>query len=253
MFEYGGLWSKNADVERAMLDVYNGLEVNFDKLRTTAVDGLSERLRFAVKKRITRDVVRYFLRKNVMTEKPHNVKYYNIIGYPTETEDDWEEFFEDVAIVDNEFIKRDKQAGIVLHSTPFRATPQTPLACEPMSYINYRGLLAKTIGKKYYGNLLYQGNAIWAVESMGTESLPTVIKSAIMIRGDEGDTDNIIKVAITRKFESLNTVQKQATLEKYFNVGKLFGRYKPDELPTKNIKTYANVEKAWHKEHFVNG
>lgn len=245
-FNYSGLWNGGADRERAMIDMHNGVEVDLVKLRTTAVDGLSERLRFAVNKKITREMLREFIDKLARCEKPHQVKFYNIIGYPGETFDDWAEFVEDICIVDSKFSHQEKQTSILLHSTPFRAMPATPLACKPMSYTNYRGLISKKMGSgKYKGNIFYQGNAMWAVESMATESLCTVIQSAIIWRGTEADADNIVKLACSKKFKSASSQIKQATLEKYFDVKKLFGEFTPDTLPTKNIRTYCKVEKMW--------
>lgn len=247
-FTYGGLWrgNGNEDWERAMLDMQNGVETNLNKLRTTAIDGMSERLRFKVNKKITREMLREFILRIAKCEKPHQVKFFNIVGYPTETLEDWQEFLEDIILVDEKLPKTEKQTSILLHSTPFRPMPATPMACEPMSYINYRGLIAKELGKgKYRGKIFYQGNSIWAVESMGTESLSTVIQSAIIWRGTEKDSENIVKVACSRKFASASTAAKQATLEKYFDVDRLFGTYTPETLPTRNIKTYCNVEKMW--------
>jgi len=245
-FNYSGLWNGGADRERAMIDMHNGIEVDLVKLRTTAIDGLSERLRFAVNKKITREMLREFIDKLARCEKPHQVKFYNIIGYPGETYDDWAEFVEDICIVDSKFSHQEKQTSILLHSTPFRAMPATPLACKPMSYTNYRGLISKKMGSgKYKGNIFYQGNVMWAVESMATESLCTVIQSAIIWRGTEADADNIVKLACSKKFKSASSQIKQATLEKYFDVKKLFGEFTPDTLPTKNIRTYCKVEKMW--------
>lgn len=247
-FNYSGLWNGGVDRERAMIDMHNGIDIDLVKLRTTAIDGLSERLRFSVNKKISRDMLREFIERLAKCEKPHQVKFYNIVGYPTETYNDWREFLEDIKIVDQKFGKQEKQTSILLHSTPFRAMPATPLACKPMSYINYRGLIAKILGEgKYKGNIFYQGNAIWAVESMATESLPTVIQSSIIWRGTENDISNIIKISCSKKFDAASAKIKQLTLEKYFDVEKLFGEFTPENLPTRNIRTYCSVEKMWKK------
>jgi hypothetical protein len=229
-----------------MIDMDNGIEVDLVKLRTTAIDGLSERLRYAVNKKITRDMLQRFIVRLAQCEKPHQVKFYNIIGYPTETKEDWFEFLDDIRIADSQFKKQDKQTSILLHSTPFRAMPATPLACKPMSYENYRGEIAKVLGQgKYKGNIFYQGNAMWAVESMATESLCTVIQSAIVWRGTEADSDNFVKIASSKKFSNASSDTKQATLEKYFDVKRLFGEFTPDTLPTRYLRTYCKVEKMW--------
>lgn len=244
-FNYSGLWNGGKDRERAMIDIAKGIELDFTKLRTTAIDGLSQRLRFAVNKRITREMLIDFIYRLHTEGKPHQVKIYNIIGYPTETEEDWFEFLEDIKKADSKLTKKEKQTSILLHSTPFRAMPATPLACAKMSYKNYRGEIAKTLGKGLKGNIFYQGNSIWAVESMGTESLSTVVQSAIVWRGTEKDSENFAKIALSKKFAGANSKTKQATLEKYFDVKTLFGEFNADTLPTKYLKTYCKVEKVW--------
>lgn len=244
-FRYDDLWNKNKDVEIALLNYAKGQKVNLNKLRTTAIDGLSQRIRFMVNKKITRGVLQEFIRDLATCDKPHQVKFYNIIGYPTETEDDWWEFVEDIKTVDAKLPKTTKQTSILLHSTPFRAMPATPAACWPMSYRNYRGEIARVLGQGYKGNIFYQGNSIWAVESMGTESLPTVMLSAIVWRGTEKDTENVRKIACSKKFWSASMAVKQATLEKYFDVATLFGAYTEKTLPTRYLRTYTRVEKMW--------
>jgi hypothetical protein len=244
-FEYKGLWNGGVDRERAMIDMDNGTVVDLVKLRTTAIDGLSERLRFLMNKKISRKMLIEFLIKLASCEKPHQVKLYNIIGLPTETKEDWFEFLEDIKTADSNFKKQEKQTSILLHSTPFRAMPATPLACKPMQYINFRKAIANTLGRGLKGNIFYQGNAIWAVESMATESLPTVIQSAIVWRGTEKDSDNFIKIAQSKKFAASSADIKQVTLEKYFDVKTLFGEFTKDTLPTRYLKTYAQIEKMW--------
>lgn len=247
-FSYSGLWHGGVDRERAMIDIANGIDVDFVKLRTTAIDGLSERLRFMVNKRISREMLRDFLERLAKCEKPHQVKFYNIVGYPTETEADWLEFLEDIAYTDAKLPKQEKQTCIFLHSTPFRPMPATPFACKPMAYKNYRGKIAAVLGRgKYKGNIFYQGNAMWGVDSGFTESLPTVIQSAIVWRGTEKDAANFVKIACSSKFAHANTAVKQKTLEKYFDVGTLFGSFTADLLPTKYLKTYVPIENAWGK------
>lgn len=243
-FAYSGLWNGGKDRERAILDLYNGEPVDLNKLRTTAIDGLSERLRFMVNKKITNEMLVDFIQKLALCEKPHRVKFYNIIGYPTETEADYQDFQDVIALADKGLPLQAKQACIFLHSTPFRAMPATPMALQPMAYKNFRNVISRTVGSKYKGLVFYQGNAVWAVDSGFTESLPTVIQSAIVWRGTEADSDNFAKIALSKKFAAASTPIKQATLEKYFDVKTLFGRYTLDSLPTKYLKTYADYKKA---------
>lgn len=248
-FNYSGLWNGGVDRERAIIDMDAGIEVDLNKLRTTSIDGMSERLRFMVKKRISREMLRSFFKKLAGCEHPHQVKFYNIVGYPTETRSDWHEFLDDLAAADAELPVREKQTCVLLHSTPFRATPVTPMSCAPMAYENFRGVIKQELAPgKYYGAVYYRGRSLWGCESGYVESLATVFQSAIIWRGVEADQDAIVKVATSKKFGSANCATKVATLERYFDAARLFGSYTPEQLPTRNIRTYAQVEKTWGRE-----
>ncbi len=242
---FGGI----ADKERAMLDLKEDPDsIDWARLRTTAIDGFSERLRVGVGKPITREIMHNFL--VTMMEyvgKPHQIKFYNICGYPTETEDDWVEFLEELRLADDAVPKREKQWSIVLHSTPFRPMPATPMACAPMSKRNYRGLIGQTLGRGLKGNLIYQGKSLWSVESMGTESLSTVMLSAIAHRGAIDDCESIAKLCASKKFWGASSAVKEATLCKYFDMDGLFGAFTPETLPSRYLRTYAKVEKMWGK------
>lgn len=242
---FGGI----EDKELAMLDYTSGrLDINFQKLRTTAIDGFSERLRYSVNKKISDATLRDFLKALITSDaKPHQLKLYNLCGLPTETEEDWWELIEAFKSTEGLATSSGKQWSIVLHTTPFRAMPATPMACAPMSYRNYRGEFGRILGRGLKGNILYQGKALWAVESMGTDSLPTVILSAIAHRGDANDTENIIKLSSNKRFWSASAAIKQATLEKYFDVKTLFGEFTPETLPSRYLRTYAKVEKMWQR------
>lgn len=242
---FGGI----VDQERAILDLVRDPDsVNFSKLRTTAIDGFSQRLRFMMNKRITREMLVDFLAQMMNSEAlPHQLKLYNICGYPTENEDDWAEFLDSVREADSRCngTANGKQWSLVLHSTPFRAMPATPLACAPMSMRNYRGIIGATLGAGLKGNLIYQGKHVWSVESMGTESLSTVMLSAIAHRGSVDDSENVARLCRTKKFWGANCAVKEATLAKYFDLDTLFGEYTPETLPNRYVRTYCPVEKMW--------
>jgi hypothetical protein len=113
-----------------------------------------------------------------------------------------------------------------------------------MSYKNYRGEIARVLGKgKYKGNIFYQGNKFWAVESGGTDSLSTHALSAICHRGTEADADNARKVACNRKFWNSNSTVKQATIEKTLTWTALFGRYTWDTPTHRYLHTYADIRR----------
>lgn len=242
---FGGI----ADKELAMLDLHKDPEsVDWAHLRTTAIDGFSERLRVGVGKPITREIMREFLGAMLRYPgKAHQLKFYNICGYPSETEEDWLEFLEELSLADGTAPRRDRQWSIVLHSTPFRPMPATPMACAPMSKRNYRGKISRILGPQLKGGLLYQGQSLWSVESMGTESLSTVMLSALAHRGSVDDCENIAKLCATRKFWTASSAVKEATLSRYFDMDALFGPFTPNTLPSRYLRTYAKVERLWGK------
>lgn len=241
------LFGNIEDKERAMLDLAEDPDsIDFRHLRTTAIDGFSERLRVGVNKPITHDIMHSFLVTMLKSEvKPHQLKFYNICGYPTETDEDWLEFLHELELADNAVTQRDKQWSIVLHSTPFRAMPATPMACAPMSKRNYRGSMGRILGAGLRGNLIYQGKSLWCVESMGTDSLSTVMLDVIAHRGSYDDSENIERLCATRKFWAASSLAKEATLSKYFSLDYMFGSFTKDTLPSKYLRTYASVDKAW--------
>lgn len=243
------LFGNIADKERAMLDLNDdSYSVDFSKLRTTAIDGFSERLRIGVGKPITRDIIERFLTAMVNSgQKPHKLKLYNICGFPTETENDWHEFINTVKEVDARFNSDEKQWMMDLHSTPFRAMPATPMACAPMQKRNFRNVFAKTIANSQNGLILYRGKRISVVDSFAIDSLATVMLSAIAHRGSVEDSENIAKLCCTKKFWSASSLVKENTLSKYFDMDKLFDAFTPEQLPSKYLRTYLPIERSWGK------
>ena len=226
---------------------------NAGPLRIVGLDGTSERLRFAVNKKITRDMWRSFLEGLASIPKPHQVKVYNIIGYPLETEDDWQEFVVDLDIVDKS-LKPSKQWSILCHFTPFRPMPGTPSATWPISYRNYRGVISKRLKKlSMPGNVFFQGNRFWAVEGMGTDGLSTVIHSALCLRGTEEHTEKILQIAKSTRYWSGNNTRKVATLEHLFDMPSLFQKYGWDELPTRYLYSYSSAESIKRLSKFKSG
>lgn len=224
------------------LDNPSTWETKSNKLRIVAIDGFSERLRRSVNKPITRERLRGFFRGLAKIGPPHQIKIYNLVGLPGETHTDWQEFVDDLAAADCE-CKPDKQWSIVLHNTPFRSMPATPAAHWPMSYRNYRGEICKSLSKgKHKGNIFFQGNKFWAVESMGTDSIATHILDAIVWRGTEKDARNVGLIAASSRFWGSDMPTRKATLERYFDVRELFKAYARGAEPTAYLRSW------WHRQ-----
>jgi len=115
-----------------------------------------------------------------------------------------------------------------------------------MSYCNYRERIAKIFrqGKHdEYRSVFFRGNRFWSAESHGTESLPTVVLDALVLRGTEDDSEVIARLACSPKFRNGSTRHKTAILERHVDIDRLFGAYTWNDLPTRYLRTYVPVEK----------
>jgi hypothetical protein len=237
--------------ERTIIDAVRHKEsINLGHLVTTALDGFSERLRLMLGKPITRDVLREFLSFLLTYEKRKQIKLYNIVGYPTEDEDEWIEFIEDLDYADRK-ARGDNVFYLNVHNTPFRAIPGTPCACWPMSYKNYRGRIAAKMqslsGCTESGGVFYKGKRFLASESINTEGLHSTAQTALCLRATEKDTPRLIRIATSDAYAKMSGTKKLEILEQGFDLPTIFGAYTPETLPTRNILTYLNVESQWGK------
>ena len=237
--------------ECALLDYESGaVSVDWKMLRTTAIDGWSEGLRFGVGKKIKNDTLIRFIRDMYHSDAtPHMIRLFNIIGYPTETVEDWFELVDVFRKADQEEIitPNGNHWHISIQNNHFLPYPATPMACAPMKIENYRGTIRRMMGISLPKCRIYDGKNVVLSVSETVESLPTVILNAIALRGTRKEAENIRKISANRKFWSAKTDVKQATLEKYFDLHRLCGAFNPAELPTRWLHTWANVEKAYGK------
>lgn len=204
---------------------------------TTSIDGFSERLRKMVNKPITREIFKTFLAKLSLVPNPGRIRVYNLVGLPTETKKDWDEFREDLNEVDSQ-LPEGPQWGIELQCTPFKSFPTTPAAHWKMSYENYRGEMGKYFHEPgYHVREMFNKRRFWVNEGL-TESVSTQILDVIALRGTEKDVKSVKLVACTPKFWALSSIGRQKTLENYFDVKALFSEMKPEEVPTNYLHTW---------------
>lgn len=243
------MWG-NVSAERTFFDLDLARPDTWAKGTTRLIlglDGFSERLRRMVNKPITREMVRMLVSGIASTDRTHWVQLYNISGLPSETHDDWLEIKEDIAAADCAAPRPDgKQWKILLHSTQFRAMPATPSACWPMELKSHRGEIAAVLRDPENPNLVFhQGPRTWAVETAGTEALPSVVLDAVSLRGTEEDSESVGRIARTRRFWGSRSDSKMATLAGCFDLQRLFGEFAAETLPTRYLKGYAGVERMW--------
>ena len=206
-------------------------------VKTIGLDGMSERLRFRVNKKISSEMYRNVLRGLIKQPKTTELKVFCVIGYPTESKEDWLETLEDIKAAEPETFTGEKQEKLLYHFTPFRAMPATPAATWEMPKENLRGLISKTLKKPNMpGNVFYQGKAFWALESFATDHLYAVILSALVLRGVEKDSRAVDKIINAKGFDSLRAYKKVIFLDKILDIDNLFRKYTKEDLPTKYLK-----------------
>lgn len=247
----GGGTLDMSERECALLDYKSGAyKVNWSLLRTTAIDGSSQRLRYGVGKKIDDSVIVDFLRDATSSEaSPHIVRLFNIVGYPTETVDDYAELVE-------VFKKADEQCGgtsngkkwvFGLQNNHFIPYPATPMACAPFSLKDSRDSMLRGLKSGLPKRRLFSGRCIDLVEGQLEEALSTVVLNVIVARAEREDWESIEKIALSKKFWSANSNVKMKTIERYFDLDKICGSFTPDALPSRYLRTYAAVEKMWGK------
>lgn len=248
MWDGGGTLDMS-ERECALLDYKSGkYKVNWNLLRTTAIDGSSQRLRYGVGKKIDNSVIVDFMRDATSSDaSPHIVRLFNIVGYPTETVEDYAELVEVFRKADEQCTgtSNGKKWVFGLQNNHFIPYPATPMACAPFSLRDYRDSMIRGLKSTLPKRRLYSGKCIDLVEGQLEEALSTVVLNVIVARAGKEDWDSIEKISLAKKFWSATSQVKMKTLEKYFDLAKLCGAYTPETLPCRYLRTYATVEKLW--------
>ena len=188
----------------------------------TALDGFSERLRFAFNKRISNEEIVETLNRASREWESSCVwlSVYHIGSYPTETDEDRAEFAETLSKVEAK-----KQIYMHVHVSPFRPSPLTPSAYLPANIdFDWRRFQSKTILKKDNLNAFF-------LPSM--ESPFSLLQSLLVERATE-ETDEIIeKICFSKKLGRMKAGQKLAALQRNFDLTPYTREYSLEEkLPT---------------------
>lgn len=208
------------------------------------LDGWSERLRFMVNKPITKERFVSFLQGLRFSScKPNMIKLFSLVGIPSESAEDMEEFVACLRQADDQDY-RGTPWPIRLQLTPMRPMPATPSALWPASTQDYRqiGDRLKRICRtpRSAGELLfYDGNLFKVYCSFSIDSLATTALSMICLRVTEDDTDNIERISASPRFWRGSKKDQLATLAAHFNLDRLFGAYTEEDNPTRYLQSHA--------------
>lgn len=229
------------NTEATMFDFDWSNPGSYHGISVIGLDGWSERLRRAVAKPITDDMLRKWLVGLQHAASGCKLRIYNICGYPTETAEDVRNFVRVLTAADGAGKKRYVQ----VHLTPFRPMPCTPLATWPIADVNYRDFRARypgcaeAIGKTGAAYLL-NGKTITAMVEWTTDSLATVLLDAVVLRGIEIDSGAVRRIACSKRFWSADSRTKTATLRDQFDVKNLTRQRSWSDLPTGYLRGVAD-------------
>lgn len=204
------------------------------------VDGMSERLRMLAGKPITNEMLGKLCAGIPAVQGVYRVKLFNIVGYPTETQADWQELITVICAAAKSERRRGRYCVIEIVSSHFDAMCCTPFATMPGRYADLRTSVRDAIrrdGGPWPHKLVDVGDlrVLW---QCSVSTLPIVTLNWLMLRGTEGDTDVIEKIACAPAFWRADTATRRATVEKHIDVDRLFRAYGWDELPTRYLESW---------------
>ena len=135
------------------------LKIKDGSFFTTSLDGLTEKIRYAVNKPISnKQIINKFILSSKTTKKI-NIKIYFIIGYPNINNITFKELLDCFKEIDNNI--NNCKIFIKLHFTPFGAEPQTPMQWEKVNInTDYRDIM--NIEKKI-SKYLFEGKNLKAI------------------------------------------------------------------------------------------
>jgi hypothetical protein len=221
-------------------DYIQNLKATKNGRYVTAIDGLTERTRYLVNKKISNNVIVDKLSEIAENDIAGMVKIYNIVAYPWEQNVNFEEFIECV----NKSDKNNKnKLTIYLTHTHFVPKLFTPMEDMQINMLDARNSILKN-------PIIYRGKYFKVANNISITSNVSAIEEYIVDRADnEIDILLIAKIICTNKYKGLNNKIKLKVLQKYFDkyINGYIGHYRM--LHTYNI---AEVKKNINKK-IING
>lgn len=251
------LWPSSTEMTMLELDLnnpYTWTEANKSRL-TFGLDGSSQRLRYLLGKPITDKTFTQLLNGLLHFDHLHKVRLYNIVGLPSESQDDFMQLKTILYSIDEHLSKEENYRGfdpgyrvkIEIHNTPFKPTPATPAAVWPVSTVNWRdGRLVEWMqhpldSEAGYKQIIYNGKRTSFQIGPFIESFPTVVEWMLGLRGVEQDKEAMKYLAMNKKYQNSNTEEKTKRLSDLVDLNRILGWYTWDKLPTRYLESYVSL------------
>jgi hypothetical protein len=214
------------------IDKYNGRTVS-------AIDGLSERIRFLYGKRITNEHIKQGI-ENIgsFDEKPSLMRVFNIVNFPGEEYRDFQELKDTLSATKPKY-----KVLIQVHHNIFM-----PDICTPMQWegINLGHEWFKMRGKDFVGNATLKA---WHTETVNSPWY--VLNEAITLRAKPGDEEAVKDILFSKNLHKVNAMSALEIFAKKYDVTKWTRELDIDtESPAPWLHTYipdATIRKIAHK------
>lgn len=217
------------------------LDIKSAAYHTTSLDGLTERIRFAVTKHISNQAIIDKFREFSKSIKRINLKVYLIVGYPHNPELNFNELKEVFTEI-SEFLT-DQKYVVRFHMTPFSAEPGTPMQWEKVNIEqNYNQLMKEY--RQELGSLVHT-DSLQAYVQPTVMSNYAVLRRSIHHRASLLDLDLIRYLAADPFFRSHNnsTTQKLERILSTVNIDSFIREYPIGSiLPSSNIISWRNQQ-----------
>lgn len=217
--------------------------IQWDNVDNTAIDGLEEKTRILINKKLyNRDIIDSLERVYTYpNNRRYLVKTYCIIGLPTEDKntikmDEIRSVFQhaDKPIHTHDVI-------IAFHLSHFVPMPLTPMFFEPVSLTNYRLEL-----EKKYGGLkhrVYNGININVYTGKYTSSVTGALEQSIINRAWENDRTAIETILLSSRYRNAGIVRKLQLIKQYFPEYLYCERDINEEMPSDYLDTGYDYKK----------
>ena len=198
----------------------------------SAIDGFSQRLRFAFGKTITNQDIIDGINHRGSFEGNTVLTVYNIGNMPTENKNDLIEL-EDV------LKKCDPQnrVVVVVHTTPFRPSPATPMQWAE----------AKLIPSfhKVGGKFFCDRDNLQLCHSRGNESAYSHLQTLVVERATVESDKLFHALATNNKLNGLRKLDAIRAIKKNFDLSSYLRRYDIGDEPTWFLESYTSKKKMW--------
>lgn len=216
------------------IDMFNYKSINLNTAKlTVGLDGMSERLRYIVNKRISNELLKeaiIYISNNTTVNGAVFLQIYNITNYETETIEDFNEFINTIESIKDKLKTR---VILVLHNTPLHASPLTPIAYTKITF-------GSKLNNDLSGKLLIKEHPkLHCICSLFQESDWRCFESLSVERCTDKNFDIFKNVVFNKKLSSKTSAYKLKSMLNSFDCSSLIREYDIKEnLPTWYLESY---------------